>query len=66
MEFVKIGQIPSNEQRRGLPVRTNQLLLRFRYLYIDEGLLYIHKPSFNDGSEPCVLIPIGLQSKLIH
>ena len=66
MEFVKSGITPSNEQRRGLPVRTNQMLRWFKYLYIDEGLLYIHKPSFNDGSEPRVLIPIGLQSKLIH
>ena len=61
IEFVKSGITLSNEQRRGLPVRTNQMLRWFKYLYIDEGLLYIHKPSFNDGSEPCVLIPIGLQ-----
>ena len=47
-------------------MRTNQMLRWFKYLYLDEGLLYIHKPSFNVGSEPRVLIPIGLQSKLIH
>ena len=42
------------------------MLWWFKYLFIDEGLMYIHKPSFNDGSEPPVLIPIGLQSKFIH
>ena len=66
MEFVKIGQIPSNEQRRGLPVRTKQMLWWFRYLYIDEGLLYIQKPGFNGGSEPRVLVSMGLQRKLIY
>ena len=66
MEIVKSGITPSNEQRRGLPVRTNQLLRWFKYLYIDEGLLYIQKPSFNGGSEPRVLITIGIQRKLIH
>ena len=35
LELVKTGQIPSKEKRRGLPVRTNQLLWWFRYLYID-------------------------------
>ena len=66
MEIVKNGQIPSKEQRRGLSVRTNQLHRWFRYLYIDEGLLYIQKPGFNGGSEPRVLVSMGLQRKLIY
>ena len=67
MEFVKIGQIPSKEQRRGLPVRTNQLLQWFRYLYIDKGLLYILKTSFNGRPEPShVLVPMRLQKRLIY
>ena len=66
MEFVKIGITPSNLQRQGLPERTNQMLRWFKYLYIEDGLLYIHKPSSNGGSESRVVVPMGLQSKLIH
>ena len=36
-------------------MRTNQLLRWFRYLYIDEGLLYIG-----------TLVPMGKQRKLIY
>ena len=65
IEFVKNGATPSNEQRRSLPVRTNQMLRWFKYLYIEDGLLYIHKP--NSGTqEPRIVVPMGLQNKLIH
>ena len=59
IEFVKSGVTPSNEQRRSLPVRTNQMLRWFKYLYIEDGLLYILKPSSNGGSESRVVIPSG-------
>ena len=32
-------------------------------MYIEDGLLYLHKPNSN---EPQVAIPIGLQNKLIY
>ena len=42
------------------------MLWWFKYLYIEDGLLYIHKPSSNGGSESRVVVTMGLQSKLIH
>ena len=39
IEFVKNGVTPSNEQRQSLPVRTNQMLRWFKYLYIEDDLL---------------------------
>ena len=63
MKFVINGINPSNEERRGLPVRTNQMLRWLKYLYVEDGLLHLLKPN---SEEPRVVIPLGLQRKLVN
>ena len=45
IKYVQEGTNPSNEERRNLPVRTNQLLRWFKYLYVEDGLLHLLKPN---------------------
>ena len=62
IKYVQEGTNPSNEERRNLPVRTNQLLRWFKYLYVEDGLLHLLKPN-SAGSR--VVIPKGLERKLV-
>ena len=63
MKFMVNGKNPLNEEKRGLPVRTNQMLRWFIYLYVEDGLLHLLKPN---SEVPRVVIPLGLQRKLVN
>ena len=57
IDYVRKGITPSNEERRGLPVRTNQMLRWLKYLYVEDGLLHLLKPDSTG--------PKGLERKLV-